>query len=309
MTDSRVAVVIVNYNTREHLRTCLESVVREAPAALVVVDNASSDGSPEMVRERFPQARVIANADNPGYGAAANQGIRAVSSPFVLLLNSDTLLEPGALGVFEHYLDTHPNVALVGPHLVFPDLRHQPSSYPPLTPFNTLVLNTYLLDIVRLIPGLRRRYASVWRAPPAGPVAWVKGAAMAIRRTAFGDVSGFDEDYFMYSEEVDLCHRLKAAGWEIHFSPETRVVHAEGASTSSHREEMSVRLFESMDLFYRRHWSPGRRVRLRIVIAIVMLQRILRGAVSYVRNGEPEHRRRIRNDWRLWIRILRAQVT
>jgi GT2 family glycosyltransferase len=309
VTEPRVAVVIVNYNTREHLRACLESVRPEDPVDLIVVDNASTDGSQEMVREHFSEVSLLANEDNPGFGAAANQGVRASSAPFALILNSDTRLESGALGVFADYLESHPRAAVVGPHLVFPDLRHQPSTYPRLTPFNTLVLNTYLLDVVRMIPGLRNRYASIWSPTPPGPVAWVKGAAMAVRRTAFDEVSGFDEEYFMYSEEVDLCHRLETAGWEIHFTPGTRVIHVEGASTSTRHEEMSVRLFESMDLFYRRHWSDGQRFRLRIVVAIVALQRILRSGISYVRNREPEHRLRIRRDWRIWIRILRKQFT
>ena len=304
-----VAVVIVNYNTRDHLRYCLETVIPERPADVVVVDNASTDGSQDMVGELFASVRLFANLENPGYGAAANQGVRATSAPYVLLLNSDTRIEAGALVALSGYLDEHPKAAIAGPALVFPDLRHQPSCFPPLTPFNTLVLNTYLLDVARVTPGLRARFRGVWEPVPEGPVEWIKGAALALRRRAFDAVSGFDEEYFMYSEEVDLCYRLSRAGWETHFTPRTRVVHVEGASTSTRREEMSAKLFDSLDHFYRKHWSAGRRFRLRIVVVIVMLQRILRDGVSYLRNHDPERRVRIRDDRRVWMQILRRQFS
>lgn len=301
---SRMAVAVVSHDTKDLLRDCLASVTPEAPAEIVVVDNASTDGSPDMVRAHFPQVVLTANRDNPGYGAAANQAIAATHAPYVLLLNADTRLEPGALRALSDYLDGSPDVGLVAPKLVNPDGSPQPSAFPQPTPFNTLVLNTYLLDVVRWLPGIRRRFAFAWSVPAAGPSAWVKGAALACRREAFDAVRGFDESFFLYSEETDLCYRIRAAGWDVHFAPSATVVHVEGASTMQQRRRMIVQLFESLDLFYQRHYPPGHRRRLRWVIAAIMTQRILRDTVRLHRSREHARRMRVSEDLRLWRNML-----
>jgi glycosyltransferase involved in cell wall biosynthesis len=168
---SDIAVAVVSYQTKALLRDCLASVVADSPAEVVVVDNASSDGSAAMVRDEFPDVVLRANIDNPGYGAAANQAIAATGAAYVLLLNADTRVESGALAALARYLDDNPGVGLAAPKLLHPDGSPQPSAYPQPTPFNTLVLNTYLLDLVRWVPGLRRRFAFAWHVPPAGPTA------------------------------------------------------------------------------------------------------------------------------------------
>jgi GT2 family glycosyltransferase len=232
-----IAVAIVNYNTREHLHACLATVQLEAPSEVVVVDNASSDGSTEMVRADYPWVALHANKTNLGYGAAANQAIASCSAEYVLLLNSDTLLQAGALMALSGYLDLHPHAAIVGPHLVEADGTLQASCYPFPTPLNTFLENStsaILLGrlIRRHIPLLRNFYLRTWPHTSARVVPWLKGAALAIRRTAFDAVGGFDESYFMYFEDADLCYRLNAAGWKVHFVPITTVVHIGGASTS-----------------------------------------------------------------------------
>jgi GT2 family glycosyltransferase len=262
-----VGVVVVNYNTRDHLRACLLTVRAEAPNEVVVVDNASSDGSADMVRAEFPEAVLHANTTNPGYGAGANLGIGTCQSRYALLLNSDTRLPRGALTVLTSYLDRHQQVGIVGPRLLNPDGSLQPSCYPFLTPLNVLVLNTVLSDVVRHVPILRERFHPAWLKDAARPVAWVKGAALAIRREAFDAVGGFDETYFMYSEELDLCYRLRAAGWETHFVPTTSVTHVEGASTMQFRPQMFSAFFASIKHFYQRHYSPNYLPRLRLAVS------------------------------------------
>jgi GT2 family glycosyltransferase len=301
---SDIAVAVVSYQTKALLRDCLASVVADSPAEVVVVDNASSDGSAAMVRDEFPDVVLRANIDNPGYGAAANQAIAATGAAYVLLLNADTRVESGALAALARYLDDNPGVGLAAPKLLHPDGSPQPSAYPQPTPFNTLVLNTYLLDLVRWVPGLRRRFAFAWHVPPAGPTAWVKGAALAFRRRAFDSVKGFDEAFFLYSEETDLCYRIREAGWDVHFAPAAAVVHVEGASTMQERRRMIVQLFDSLDLFYRRHYPPGYRRRLRWVIAAIMTQRILRDTIRLHRSREEARRARVTDDLRLWRSML-----
>jgi N-acetylglucosaminyl-diphospho-decaprenol L-rhamnosyltransferase len=292
-----IAAVVVNYNTRDLLRSCLESIRGEGMSEVVVVDNASTDGSPEMVQSEFPEARLIANRHNPGYGGGANQGIAACRAPYVLLLNSDTLLGPGAPTRLGAWLDLHPRAAIAGPRLLNPDGTLQSSCFPYLTPFNVLVLNTWLNRLGRLLP----RYRPTWRGIPSRQGHWVKGAALAIRREAFAAVDGFDESYFMYAEELDLCHRLHGAGWEIHYTPEATVVHIEGASTEQNRHAMAERLFVSLEQFYRQHY-PERLTRLRRVVKAVMLERIARDKWKSWRY--PERRERLAGDVEVWRRML-----
>lgn len=277
----RFAVVIVNYNTREHLLACLASALAEHPWGVVVVDNASRDGSVELVRSTYPEVTLRSNPGNPGYGAAANQGISASDAEYVLLLNSDTLIHRGALGALEKYLDENPNAAVVGPRLVNPDGTLQPSTYPYPTPFHVLMEESTLARWVRYLPLFRERYLRTWSHEYSQNVPWVLGAAMAIRRSAFETVGGFDESYFLYWEEVDLCHRLRETGWKIHFSPVATVTHTGGASTAPRRGEMTRHLFTSAALFYRRHYSPTRLLALRAVIMTIMVLRVGRELVRF----------------------------
>jgi N-acetylglucosaminyl-diphospho-decaprenol L-rhamnosyltransferase len=307
MSD-RIAVVVVNRDTRELLRECLHSVRAERPAETVVVDHASSDGSAEMVRSRFPDARLLSRRDNPGFGAGANAGIDACHAPHLLLLNADTRLRRGALEALARELDRHPQAALVGPRLIGADGRRQPSCFPFPTPFNFLVLNSWLNRAVRALPGVRRRFRPAWSEIGAGPVPWVLGAAMAMRRTAVRAVGGFDEGFFMYSEEVDLCWRLRGAGWEVRYTPEAEVFHLGGASTRQARAGMLVQQVDSLERFYRLHLSPGALARLRFVLGWVMLEWIARDALKSRLARDPDRRRSLEEDLEVWRSLLRAQI-
>jgi GT2 family glycosyltransferase len=298
-----IAAVVVSYNTRELLRGCLESIREERVPEVVVVDNASMDGSPAMVRSEFPDMRLIANPHNPGYGAGANQGIRETSERYALLLNGDTLLGRGSPARLAAWLDRHPRAGLAGPRLVNADGTLQSSCFPYLTPFNVLVLNTQLNRVLRLLP----RYRPTWRGTPSRTDHWVKGAALAIRREAFDSVGGFDESYFMYAEELDLCHRLHRAGWEIHYAPEATVMHVEAASTNQNRHAMAERLFLSLEQFYRRHYPDRWTRQLRWVVRTVLLERICRDTWTGWR--KPQDRQRLSADVRLWRRMLRQRST
>lgn len=219
------AVVIVNFNTRRHLRACLASVFAERPSRVVVVDNASRDGSVEMLRAEYPGVELVANRKNLGFGAAANQGIASCGEPYVLLLNADTTLQAGALRSLAAYLDEHPVAAVVGPRLSNADgtLQRSARTYPQLVT---------LRPLLRHVPLVRELYLPTWSHSRPRRVPYVVGAALAIRRRAFDRVGGFDPDFFLFYEEVDLCRRLRLAGWEVHFAPVTTVAHAGGASTS-----------------------------------------------------------------------------
>ncbi|TMA96883.1 MAG: glycosyltransferase family 2 protein, partial [Deltaproteobacteria bacterium] len=260
-----IAVVIVNYNTLQHLRACLATVQSERASEVIVVDNASSDGSVEMVKSEYPSVTLHANRKNLGYGAAANQAIASCTAPYVLLLNADTLVESGGLRKLSAYLDQHPRAAIVGPRLVNLDGSPQPSWFPfPsryvchtwTTPprLDALCGKSAFGRLIWHLPSFWHRPVDIRSDTPDRVVPWVLGAALAVRRQAFEAMEGFDESFFMYFEEVDLCYRLACAGWQVHFTPTTTIVHVGGVSTTQRRAAMMLQFFESEAQFYRRHY-------------------------------------------------------
>ena len=304
-----LAVAIVSYNTRAHLDACLASVQPEAPPQTVVVDNGSTDGSIELVRSHHPWVELEVAATNRGYGAAANRAIARSTARYVLLLNSDTLLRPGALQALAGYLDDHPRAALVGPRLQNLDGSLQPSCAPFLGTFQSFLEKAALARALARIPVLRDRYLLV-HSPHDRPrvVPWVLGAALAIRREAFEAVGGFDEAFFMYGEEVDLSYRLKAAGWEVHFAPVTDVVHVGGASTAPRRTDMEVRRVASALMFYRRHYSAPRAAALGWAIRAAGVGRWLRDAVRLRITADPGRSAALATDIALWRRLSRLDL-
>jgi len=300
---SRLAVAVISYNTRELLRACLAAARADGAAELVVVDNGSSDGSAAMVRERFPDATLVDDVGNVGYGAAANVAVARCAAEHVLVLNADTAVHAGALETLRRYLDAHPRVGMAGPLLLNPDGSPQPSAFPFPGTLGWLVENDPVAPLAGLLPPLRRRLLRF--APPAAPAAvpWVLGAALAIRRTAFDAVGGFDPAFFMYFEEVDLARRLATAGWETHLVPTARVTHVGGASTSQVRVGMLVQHFRSTNRFYRRHYRGPRLAAWLAIMRAKMAFRIARDAAALVaRPAERPMRRERLAAWRTALR-------
>ncbi len=288
-----IAVAIVNWNTRDLLRTCLQRVLPEKPAKVVVADNGSQDGSVAMVREDFPSATLIVSPENPGYGAAANRAISRCDAEYILLLNSDTELRPGALLALRAYLEEHQRVGVVGPRLLNPDGTRQESCFRFPRPF---------------LPLMKRRSGKLSHDRP-GRVPWVVGAALAIRRTAFEAVDGFDESYQMYFEEVDLCYRLRKAGWETHYTPDAEVIHLIGASTRQRRAEMKLRTRLSSLEFYRRH---HRGIPLAVGLTMeyaITLGRMLRDSARYCLARSSGRRDQLKEDLSVWWVLLRRHST
>jgi GT2 family glycosyltransferase len=303
-----VDVVVVSYNTRDHLAACLAAVSAEAPTRVVVVDNASTDGSPEMVRERYPSAILQANTRNLGFGAGANQGIAACTAEYVLLLNSDTRLAPGALSALTSYLDSHPRVAIAGPRLVGSDGHLQASCFPFWLPFP---LGAFAADgaagrVLARLPRVKRGLIPADWSTPAGPAPWVVGAAIAVRRAAFEAVGGFDAAFFMYFEDVDLCRRLVAAGWDVHFAPVTTISHVGGASTRARRTDMAAQYFASTMVFHRRYYPAYLVEVLRRVVWTIALSRCVADRVRLGRARDSQIRARLERNVAIWQGVLRG---
>ena len=240
MTD--LSVSIVNTESRELLLACLETLPRDT-AEIVVLDNASEDGSAESVRARFPDVRVIAQTSRAGFGANHNTVVRATEGRYVYVLNEDTTADDWAFDRIVAYLDAHPRVAALGPRLVYPDGRVQDSAWRFPTP---LVSTLGLLTVGKL--GVKQSHGS-----GAHAVDWVMGAALVLRREALDEVGLFDEEFFLYSEEVDLQLRLRNAGWEVHYFPEATVVHHESQFSAEIPERRINEMWRSRHRYWRKH--------------------------------------------------------
>jgi GT2 family glycosyltransferase len=299
-------VAVINHNTCAQLRACLASVPTDWPGRVIVVDNASTDGSPAMVAREFPQVRLLANTDNPGYGAAANQALAASQAPYLLLLNSDTLLNPGTLPALSTYLAEHPQVAIVGPRLLNPDGSLQPSRYSFPTPLHVFLEESTLIRLIWSLPYVRELLPRTAAHDQSTPTDWVLGAALAIRRSAFEQVQGFDKSFFLYAEEIDLSYRLRAAGWQTHFTPRASLVHTGGASTGQRRAEMSVQYYRSLLHFYRQHYSSQRLAQVTLTMKTIVLFRWLRDSVRLWAQRERPQRLRLAENLTAWRSILRS---
>jgi N-acetylglucosaminyl-diphospho-decaprenol L-rhamnosyltransferase len=271
-----MAVGIVSFNTRDLLQRCLESVVAAGASDIVVVDNGSTDGTVQLVRTQFTDARLIVNDQNRGYGPAANQAVAACSAPAVLLLNGDTRPAFDRLGALQEYLAKHPRVAVVGPRLENPDGSLQRSTYPFPTAADAFFGESGLHLAVRRVPALRDRFMRTWKHDRSRRVPWVLGAALAIRRSAFEAVGGFDERFFMYGEEVDLCRRLAAAGFETHYVPLATVVHYGGVSARQNAAAMRREFILGERRYLRNHEAPLAARRVLLVLRIASAARLAR---------------------------------
>jgi N-acetylglucosaminyl-diphospho-decaprenol L-rhamnosyltransferase len=256
-----LSVSIVSYRTPAALARCLAAVSAERDSLEIeatVVDNASGDGSAELVETRFPWVRLIRNERNVGFGAAHNQVLRNANARYWLVLNSDAAPSPGSLGTLVSFLDRNPAVGIAGPRLRYPDGRVQPSRrrFPTVA---TLLLES--TQIQRFWPDnavLRRYYVRDRSNDDEQDVDWLVGACLCVRATAAQQVGLFDERFFMYSEELDWCRRFRAAGWRISYVPSADVMHLEGASS---RLDLAARdrLFQASKLEYAAKWH-GRAV-------------------------------------------------
>lgn len=218
-----LSIVVVNWNTRDLLAACLASIQSHPPACAFevwVVDNSSADGSAAMIRERYGDVRVIENQENVGFARANNQAICASAAKFVLLLNSDTVVNPGALTELVRFMQEHPGAGVAGAQLLNRDgsLQRSVQRFP-----------TCISELMTVSGLFHQRTARTYEVPTQ--VEAVVGASMMVRRTAFEEVGLLDERYFMYTEEVDWCHRIHNAGWDVYIVPSARIVHVDGGSS------------------------------------------------------------------------------
>jgi N-acetylglucosaminyl-diphospho-decaprenol L-rhamnosyltransferase len=275
-----VSVSLVNTNNRELLLSCLESL-HGSEAEIVVLDNASEDGSVDAVRERFPDVRLIAHRHRAGFAANHNTVIRATRGRYVYVLNEDTTADDWQLDRLTAYLEARPRVAAVGPKLVYPDGSHQESAWRFPTP---------LVSVLGLVT-LGKAGVTQSRGDAPRRVDWVMGAALLLRREALEDVGLFDEEFFIYSEEVDLQLRLRRAGWEVHYHPGATVVHHESQFSAGIPERRINEMWRSRHRYWNKHHG---RVAARVAAFATGAQYAARAVLSPVARADPGFGSRMR---------------
>jgi len=261
-----ISFIIVNWNTKDLLRGCLDSIAKTVGSLsheIIVVDNASSDGSADMLAREYPSVRLIANSENRGFGAANNQGFAVMQGKYALLINTDAVITEGAVQKLWGFAEANPRVAIVCGQLLNADGSKQNSvaAFPTLL---TLCLNTSLLEY--LFPG---RYPSK-RYDHTEPleVESAIGACMMIRKKALDEVSFFDERYFFFFEETDLAFAMKRAGWKVYQVPDARIYHFQGKSIG-HNARSRIEFYRSRYQFLRK-WHGS--AYYRIAAAVIFLR-------------------------------------
>jgi GT2 family glycosyltransferase len=252
---AQVAVAVVSWNTRELLRDCLESLRGEPLAEVWVVDNASTDGSAAMVRDEFPQVQLLALESNVGFGPAVNLVAARTTTPFVAPANADVALRPGALTALLAAARRSPRAGVLAPRLVLPSGETQHSVYAfPTLPF-TLAFNLGLAQRF----GDRLCLEGHWDPERERDVDWALGAFLIVRREAWNAIGGFDEQQWMYAEDLDLGWRISRAGYTTRYVPGARVLHhASAATTQAWGDERTLRWLRSTYAWLLRRRGPAR---------------------------------------------------
>lgn len=284
-----VSVVVLDYNSGSEIVDCLASVAADA-GEIIVVDNASTDGSVESVKEAFPHAKILTNDTNRGFAVAANQGVHAANGDVVVLLNPDAIAEPGTLAVLGRAVEAHPRAGVVGALVLNPDGTVQPTkrAFPKL---RHAAMHGLLGLLWRNNPGTRAYTLADVSFEEPRTVDWVAMTAVAIRPEAFETVGGFDESFFFFVEDVDLCRRLGDAGWEIWFEPRAVVTHEWGGSWT--KQPLRFLLMHQRNLYkYFRKYRRGAWVLASPFVAAGLGLRFMLLAVRWVltRRSVPKHR-------------------
>lgn len=299
----KVSIVIVSWNTCGLLQKCLESVYNHPAdelAEVFVVDNASSDGSPQMVARDFPQAHLIASQENLGFAGGNNLAIPLCLGDYILLLNPDTEVQPGAVQALARLLDERAELGAVGARLLNSDGSLQESAYPRPTVARELWRLFHLdqLRPVAVYPMLS------WGVDRPREVDVLKGAALMVRREVFDQAGLLDDGYFMYSEEVDLCARMRAAGWKLAWQPQAIIVHHEGRSTRQAAETMFLKLYEGKVRYFRKHHGPAAARTYKLVLTLAAAVRLGLVPLSWLEG--PQRGRKHRALARRYSRLLAA---
>lgn len=296
--DPAVSIVIVNWNTRDILNECLTSISDQTTLSheVIVVDNASTDGSADMVRNEHPDVHLIANEANNGFAAANNQGLAVATGQKLLLLNPDTIVMDHAIDVMSIWLDQHPDVGCVGCQVYQDEQTIQRTGFAEPSPLNLAIVEFGLQRLAKVSKRFATPEYSGWDRKTQRDVDVVSGMFMLVPRHVFDKVGPLDDAFFVYSEEADWCKRIRNAGWRCVFAPEARILHLDGGSksTSQIKSRMFVQMQKSKMIYVRKHHGKGGAFVTRLVfLTSAALRGAIFGVLGLVRNNK-EHKARTR---------------
>jgi GT2 family glycosyltransferase len=272
-----MSIVLVCWNNKAYLDPCLNSLYEgrlKTSFDVVVVDNGSTDGSQQMLAEKYPDVMLIQNAGNVGLGKASNQGIEATSGRYVLLLNNDTLVNGPALDVLVEYLDAHPDAGAAAGKLLNPDGSFQSG----FAPFSTL-LEEFLI-VTHVGEMLWTGYPSHGDSNEIKATGWMSSACLLVRRAALDQIGLLDESYFIYGDEADLQYRLNKAGWQVVFLPNSSIIHFGGRSMDRWKRRKMV--YRGKMMFYRKNYGFLSTFLLRLMLFLMSLLKFLVWCVGFI---------------------------
>ena len=272
-----VSVIIVNWNTKELLRDCLSSVYEHAgdiDYEIIVIDNASIDGSAEMVKNNFQQVILMENSYNRGFATANNQGMAVAKGRYMLLLNSDTVVLDNAIANIVNFADENPQIAVTGCRVLNPDRTLQRTCFMFPSVLNMLLSSTYLYKLFPKNRFFGREQMTWWNRNDVRQVDVVTGCFMLVRREAIDQVGMMDEQFFMYGEETDWCYRFREKGWKVMFAPVGQIIHFGGQSTAQKPVAMIVQLRLSILKFMKKHYSRSAYLIARFLVALFFAIRL-----------------------------------
>lgn len=307
----RLSIIIVNWNVQHLLDRCLASIyAAELPPGsfeIIVVDSASHDDSVAMVRDKYPAVRLLSRAENVGFTRGNNIGLAQAQGEFLLLLNPDTEVGRGALGIMLDYLMTNPAVGIVGPHTLNSDGSHQSTR----RRFPTLVTGIFESTwLAAAAPsGIERDYRLLYTDDDdIIMVDWVQGSALMLRRQLYRDIGGLDEAYVMYSEELDYCRRAKSAGWQVAYHGGAIITHHGGKSSAQVAAQTLIHFHTSKLRYFRKHHGYARYLFLRAILLLQFAWQLtlesVKGALGHKRELRAE---RVRQYWQVLQSGLRAK--
>jgi GT2 family glycosyltransferase len=286
-----LSIIVVSWNGRDMLVQALECIyatVQRSSFEVIVLDNASSDDSVATVRERFPAATLIANRENIGFGRANNQGAAIARGRYLLLLNPDAFVHVGTVDRLVAFMDAHAEAGSAGCKLLYEDGRLQRS----VTAFPTVLTELYTtLGLDRAFPQhpiFGHYKLTYWNMGDLRPVDALMGACLILRRAVIDQIGLFDEQFFMYSEEVDLCYRLRRAGWKNYFIPDVAATHIWGGSARLVPRATFLRLFRSRVQFFRKHYGAANVAAYKLILLAASAMRVFGGPLIFALRRDPQ---------------------
>jgi N-acetylglucosaminyl-diphospho-decaprenol L-rhamnosyltransferase len=303
MTD--LTIIIVTWNSMADISRCLDSIQNAGTTGnvrTVVVDNRSSDGTPDAVARGFPFVHLVRNSGNTGFAAANNQALRSAESRYMLLLNPDTEVDPGAIDALIRFMDAHPQAWAAGPALLNGDRTPQRTGVKFPTLWN-LAVETLFLDRLFPMSRLFGSHRELYADPTAArQVDYLQGSCLIVKKEAVERIGGLDEGFFMYFEETDWCFRMKEAGGEIWYTPDASVIHFGGGTFGHYDERRLVHFYTSLKRFFEKHHSPSGLLAVRLLI---LCRGIIRWIVwTMVSILKPGLRDRARSSAHGYMRVI-----